>query len=145
VPPGEAEAFDVCLAPPGQDAPAPYVAAPLDDVLAAVRAQPLAAAALATLLRDPRSATWAGLAAEPPVDALLLGSAGVGAWLAGRGDRTPAPSPGPLLVRRRGATATLTLDRPEVHNALDTAMRDALVEALRGLAGDPAVARIELR
>lgn len=145
VTPDVAGAFDVCLARPGRDAPAPFVPAPLDDVLDAVRTQPLAATALAALLRDPRPSTWAGLAAESAVYALLLGSAGFGAWLAGRGERPPAPSPHPVAVSRRDATATLTLDRPEVHNALDTAMRDALVEALRVVAGDPSVARIELR
>jgi enoyl-CoA hydratase/carnithine racemase len=40
---------------------------------------------------------------------------------------------------------TIVLDRPRVRNALDSAMRDALVEALAVAAHDPSVAVVHLR
>jgi 2-(1,2-epoxy-1,2-dihydrophenyl)acetyl-CoA isomerase len=45
----------------------------------------------------------------------------------------------PLLLTRTGATATLTLNRPESLNALDVAMIDALVEQTAILAKDASV------
>jgi enoyl-CoA hydratase/carnithine racemase len=41
-----------------------------------------------------------------------------------------------LRVDREGRVAVLTLNRPEARNALSTELVDALVEALRSLAGD---------
>jgi 2-(1,2-epoxy-1,2-dihydrophenyl)acetyl-CoA isomerase len=49
-----------------------------------------------------------------------------------------------LQVRRDGAAAWLTLDRPEALNALDGATKDALVAALREAADDPAVRAVAL-
>jgi len=44
-----------------------------------------------------------------------------------------------LRADRAGATLTLTLDRPEVHNALDYRTRDALVAALTAASADLSV------
>jgi enoyl-CoA hydratase len=44
-----------------------------------------------------------------------------------------------LLVEKRDAVATLTLNRPEAMNALSHELRRALAEAFRALAHDPAV------
>jgi enoyl-CoA hydratase/carnithine racemase len=41
-----------------------------------------------------------------------------------------------LIVERRGPVATITLNRPEVRNALDIAMRQELVAALDEIEGD---------
>ncbi|GIJ48539.1 enoyl-CoA hydratase [Virgisporangium aliadipatigenens] len=43
----------------------------------------------------------------------------------------------PLLVDRDGAVVTLTLNRPDALNSLDTALKVALLEALRELRTDP--------
>ncbi len=45
----------------------------------------------------------------------------------------------PIDLQRRGSSAWLTLNRPEVHNAFDAGLIAALVEALDALAGDDAV------
>lgn len=44
-----------------------------------------------------------------------------------------------ILVVRRGPTAILTFDRPEVFNAWNAAMREEIVAALKELDGDPEV------
>lgn len=49
-----------------------------------------------------------------------------------------------LLVERRGPALRLTLNRPERHNALDLAMTQALVGALREASDDPAVRAVVL-
>ena len=48
-------------------------------------------------------------------------------------------TPGPVLLDRSGPIATITLNRPDRLNALDTALCDALVDALRAVVADPAV------
>ena len=48
-------------------------------------------------------------------------------------------SPAPLRLERDGAVAVLTLDRPDVLNAIDEALTDALGAAVRDVAIDPAV------
>ena len=48
--------------------------------------------------------------------------------------------PPPLvLVERRGPVAVATLNRPEKHNAMSLAMKDALIRALDDLDADPSV------
>ncbi len=49
-----------------------------------------------------------------------------------------------VLVERRGPVARVTLNRPDKHNAMSLAMKDAIVEALEGLEADPAVRIIVL-
>ncbi len=44
-----------------------------------------------------------------------------------------------VLVDRRGPVAVVTLNRPEKHNAMSLALKDALVRAVRDLDADPAV------
>jgi enoyl-CoA hydratase/carnithine racemase len=48
-------------------------------------------------------------------------------------------------VERRGGTLEITLARPERLNALDTQMRDELVDALALAAADGDITRVELR
>lgn len=55
------------------------------------------------------------------------------------GDATPG-----LRAERAGAVLTLTLDRPEVHNALDWRTREALVAALAEASADLAVRAVLL-
>ncbi|GAB92627.1 enoyl-CoA hydratase/isomerase family protein [Gordonia rhizosphera] len=65
----------------------------------------------------------------------LQGGTEFGGWLDERRHLgrplPPAPPADPVLVERRGDTLHVTLNRPERRNAYGTALRDALVEALR--------------
>src|SRR5262249_4128839 len=51
----------------------------------------------------------------------------------------------PVVVQRDGDHLELTLNRPHVRNALDRAMRDALLEGFAIPTADPTVTSIDLR
>lgn len=51
----------------------------------------------------------------------------------------PQPASSPVQVRRTGAVATVVLDRAEAMNSLDVATKEALLRALREVAGDESV------
>jgi enoyl-CoA hydratase/carnithine racemase len=113
-------------------------------VAAAVRATPIAAAALAQLLRhgDARSIE-AGLVAESLAYSTLQAGPEFRAWLATH----PAPVPraeagAPLRARREGASLHLGLDRPAKRNAYSAALRDALVEVLQLALQDDSIERV---
>jgi enoyl-CoA hydratase/carnithine racemase len=68
------------------------------------------------------------------------------AWLAAR----PPPRPASLgeaavLVEREGAALCVTLNRPAVRNAFNTAMRDGLVGAFQVALADPSIEEVHLR
>lgn len=128
---------------PRQVVPVASVSDAADQVDAAVRAAPRAAVTLGRLLRSTAVLPVAdALAAESAAYSMLLAAPEFGAWLARRG--APRPSrPGRVTLARDGDVVTVTVDRPERRNAIDTATRDALVDALALLA-DPAVL-VELR
>ncbi len=146
VPADVAAAFDVCLTDAARP-PRPWVQAPVAALADAVRAQPLAALALVALLRAGDGLdVWSGLAAESAAYAALLGSAAFQAWRAGVPPRRRSPPAGPpVLVDRAGARLSITLNRPEVHNAVDSALRDALVAALQLADADPSITAVDLR
>jgi enoyl-CoA hydratase/carnithine racemase len=50
-----------------------------------------------------------------------------------------------VLVERRDALLVLTLNRPHVRNAVDTALRDALADGLALACADPSITAVELR
>jgi 2-(1,2-epoxy-1,2-dihydrophenyl)acetyl-CoA isomerase len=52
--------------------------------------------------------------------------------------------PAPCRVDRDGAVATVVLDRPEHRNALDLALKEALLDALEDVARDPEVRAVVL-
>jgi enoyl-CoA hydratase/carnithine racemase len=82
---------------------------------------------------------------ESATYSMLLGSAPFAEWLANRGPSRPKPvERPPVRVERLDDVLRVTLDRPEARNAIDSAMRDQLVEALRLAVADPRVA-VELR
>ena len=127
-------------------------AAALARLAAGVAAAPQAAVTLVQVLRlgEGRSLDDA-LVAESLAYAMLQAGPAFGAWLA---SRPPPARPGgglgaggrpPVTLARDGDLLRITLDRPEVRNALDVTMRDALVEAFDLAARDPAIARVELR
>jgi enoyl-CoA hydratase/carnithine racemase len=100
-----------------------------------------AAAVCRQLLRAaPHADTEAGLLAESLAYGLLQSGPEFARWLEERGAvDPPGPAADPLVLEREGDQLTITLNRPEVHNALDVAMRDALVAALELVAVDPAL------
>jgi hypothetical protein len=130
------DAVDVCAATDAE-------AAAIEET---TRRQPVAAVSLVTLLRIGESLdVWSALVAESATYALLLASRGYQQWLAHRPASTRKPSEGPpVVVERDGDVLKITLNRPEARNAIDTATRDALVEALRLAAADERL-RVELR
>jgi enoyl-CoA hydratase/carnithine racemase len=110
-----------------------------DDVAAAVERNPHASAACVRLLTDPPPSIEDGLVGESLAYAELQAGPEFARWLDERGAATPAPSPEPVLLERDGDHLTITLNRPEAHNAVDVALRDALVEALGLVDADPAL------
>lgn len=123
--------FDVAAQPAGTE----HLAGP-EELVAAVLARPEAATALVRLVRvarrsDPETALWA----ESVTYGLLQSGDEFAAWRSSAPAATPGPA-GRVDVAATSAGATVTLVRPERHNALDVSLRDALVDALRGLALD---------
>ena len=121
--------------------------AQVDAVVDAVKASPLAATALAVLLRGaPHRRIDAGLGAESAVYSTLQAGPESAAWRASRTPRRRDSAEGdPVRVERDGDVLTITLDRPHVRNALSTAMRDQLVEAFDLVAVDPSMVEVHLR
>ncbi len=119
----------------------------VDDLLAAVRARPRAASALALVQRDAdRRGLHAGLVAESAAYSMLLAGGEFRAWLAERAPHHHAPSRAdPVLVERTGDDLTITLHRPEVHNAADAALLAAWADALDVALADPSIAHVTVR
>jgi enoyl-CoA hydratase/carnithine racemase len=102
-------------------------------------AAPEVSLTLALLVREPRVDTTTGLAAESAAYSMLQASPRFDAWLEAQG---PLFEPMDtlhrrVLVERRGSVAFVSLTRARRHNALDPAMRDALVDALEPLRYEP--------
>jgi enoyl-CoA hydratase/carnithine racemase len=117
----------------------------LDVVAATVESFPVASCALAGLLRGAaQRSTDAGLTAESAVYSALQAGPEFAAWLAARPRRDRPPEGDPVVVERRGDTLHVTLDRPHVRNALNTAMRDQLVDALTLPAVDGTITAVHL-
>ena len=118
----------------------------LEAVTTAVGANPLAATALALLLRhgEGRSVA-AGLVAESAVYSMLQGGPEFAAWRASRPRREVPPEGGPaVLVGRDGARLEVRLNRPGRRNALNTRMREEWLEALAVPALDDTASEVHL-
>ena len=117
-----------------------------DEVLATAALAPVASSALATLLRDAeRRPTSAGLVAESAVYSTLLAGPEFAAWRRSTPVRPRPPGAGQAVrLERSGDVLQVTLDRPEVRNALGVELRDDLLAALAVAQADPAVT-VELR
>jgi enoyl-CoA hydratase/carnithine racemase len=120
-------------------------------VAATVAAHPTAALTLVELLRcAPGTTTAAGLLAESASYGVLQAGHEFAQWTQQRAARPPRPAPvvptdgDPVLARRVGDELRLTLHRPSRRNALDAAMRDALVEQLQLAIVDRSITRIVL-
>ena len=116
------------------------------SIAESVGRHPLAAAALVRLLRGREGRSLeAGLVAESASYSALQAGPELAAWLASRAPRPRAQEGAPVRVERDGDHLHITLTRPHVRNALDTTMRDALVEAFLLPALDPSIAEVHLR
>jgi enoyl-CoA hydratase len=136
--PAGADLVDVVLPAEGDD---------LDATIGAVAANPLAAVALALVLRGSEARPVAeGLQLESAVYATLQAGPEFAAWRATHPVHPPRPEEGPAVaVRRDGDRLELVLNRPGVRNALDARMRDELVAGLAIAAGDATVAEVRVR
>lgn len=126
------------------------VLGPDDEVLAGIEAtvgaHPMAGTALARLLRGAEDRSIEeGLLVESATYSALQAGPEFLTWLAGHRRRERVPEPDPVLLERRGAELTITLNRPAVRNALNIAMRDGLLDALEIPATDPGVTDVHLR
>ncbi|MCX6510146.1 MAG: enoyl-CoA hydratase/isomerase family protein [Actinobacteria bacterium] len=145
--------LDVALCS-GDDASAPWVSCgnsldkTLSELISAIEASPDASVALGQLLRvGERSSASEAVIAESWVYSLLQGGDTHSRWLDARSTRTarPRPDSSVVLVERNDNVLSITLDRPEVHNAYGTRMRDELVEAFRLVGADPTIVNVVLR
>ncbi len=123
----------------------------LPAVLAGVRAHPQAATALVLLLRGRPGAgplstedIGRGLIAESATYSMLQGGPEFAAWRASRPPRAVKKAGSTVRVERVDRHLRITLDRPEARNALNSAMRDELVEALSVAILDRDIERVTL-
>lgn len=113
---------------------------------ATVNDHPRACIALGQLVRQTALLpTGPGLAAEAAVYSMLLGGPEFGRWLAERTTpRSPAVAAEDVRLTRTDHVLTVTLDRPERHNALSFALREQLYDALELAVLDETITRVEL-
>jgi enoyl-CoA hydratase/carnithine racemase len=138
--------FDVLLTS-RPDPPRPWVCASLDGLHEAVDAAPAAAATLAHVLRaSERASVEAGVVVESLAYSMLQHGERFETWLADRG-RPPSTRDDaePVALERAGDALTVRLQRPDVHNAMNAPMRDALCEAFELVSGDDTIVRVDLR
>jgi enoyl-CoA hydratase/carnithine racemase len=116
-------------------------AARADEVVRAVDRNPIAATALAMLLRGGARRTVAeGLVAESSTYSLLQAGPEHRAWLATLARKPREPDDrSPVRVQLQGRQLHITLDRPHKRNAYNAATRDALLEALAIASSDPSI------
>jgi enoyl-CoA hydratase/carnithine racemase len=88
-----------------------------------------------------------GVVAESFVYSTLQAGAEFHAWLEARNLPTERPPDDgdPVLVSRHGPDLDIELHRPSVRNALNAAMRDALIDAFTLVEVDRTIARARLR
>ena len=118
----------------------------LDAVIERVRAAPLAAATLVTLLRAvPSVSAEHGLALESAAYSTLQAGPEFAAWRMAN-QPNPVLDEGPtVLVERDHGRLTVTLHRPNRHNAISTRLRDELSAALHLAEVDDSITSIVLR
>jgi Enoyl-CoA hydratase/isomerase len=128
---------DVMATPHGDD---------LAAIEATVAANPLASSGLTTLLRGSATRSVAeGLQLESAVYSSLQAGPEFATWRAANPPRSRSTSEERVRVERRGDALHITLTRADVRNALDTAMRDQLVEAFELARIDDSIVEVHLR
>jgi Enoyl-CoA hydratase/isomerase len=136
----DASAPPTCIATPN-------VVTAADALVTTIDHAPVAATVLAGLLsRTTSTSVPEGLVAESAAYSMLLASAEFANW---RAHNPARPDPGPTgpaaLLARDGTDLTITLDRPERHNAFSRWVRDAVCEGLDLALADPTISRVTLR
>ncbi|MGH8998526.1 MAG: enoyl-CoA hydratase/isomerase family protein [Acidimicrobiia bacterium] len=132
--PGITRLFDVVVDDPG-------------PVVETVERCPLASVTLALVLRATTQLDVpSGLAAESAAYSTVQAGPEFRRWRASRPARHPVPDNRPAVLVDRGGDSVLalTLNRPHVHNAFSTSMRDGLAEGLLLAASDSSVERVML-
>lgn len=112
----------------------------VEAIAATVAAAPLASLTLVGLLELTSAASVAdGLVAESLAYSMLLAGSGFRSWRE-RTPRGPAvEDDDPVLLARTGDLLTITLNRPQRHNAFGRAVRDGLLTGLEIAAADPQI------
>lgn len=140
VPARLAEAVDLVLAPDALDRYTVAVRDPVAELGAleqAIAASPRAALALTWLLRGVRLDVPDALVAESATYSMLLAGPDFASWLRRRGPARPGEAGERVRVTRAGDLLDVVLARPARRNAVDAAMRTALLEALSIAGYDP--------
>jgi enoyl-CoA hydratase/carnithine racemase len=146
------EGFDILLST-APKATSPWiqcadVAATAADLVDHVLRAPLAAVSLVQILRLGSSLSVIdAVVAESFVYSMLQSGPTYRDWLASRHTTASPdqdPDPDPVLVRRKGSHMEIQLNRPRVRNALNAAMRDALLAALQIVLLDTSIRSVQL-
>ena len=120
--------------------------ASVDDIVAVVEQNPIAAITLVLCLREGSPSLGRALVAESAAYSVLQAGAEFEEWRANRPKRENRPEPVPAVkVVRQGHRLELVLNRPHVRNALNRALRDGLLEGLALAAADPSLTEVVLR
>jgi len=118
----------------------------LDQLATAIERSPQAAATVVQLLRATEGlAPLHALTLESFAYAMLQGGAEHERWLASRQPSTAPHPPGTVHVSRRVDRLNVVLDRPEMLNAIDRGMRDALFDAFSLAAIDEEITTVRVR
>jgi hypothetical protein len=118
----------------------------VDEIVAAIRATPLAATTLVTLLRAlPSVSVEHGLALESAAYSTLQAGPEFRAWRDGTPAQPADDTEPTVIATRRGPELTVSLHRPHRHNAISSRLRDDLSEALRIAEVDHSITSVVLR
>jgi len=145
--------FDVLVSDAAQPGPGWVVSQDLGSLVVGlserVVASPLAALALVQLLRmGPGLSLHDAVVAESFVYSMLQAGPEFGRWLSVRSPAEPPPTDAgadPVAVSRTGSALQIELNRPQVHNALNAAMRDGLLSALHVAMADESIETVTIR
>lgn len=114
-------------------------------VRATVRANPIASVALCMVLRGGVGRSIDdGLLVESATYSALQAGPEFARWRASRPTRARREEGAPVALARAGDRLDVVLERPHVHNALNTPMRDELVQAFHLVALDDSITEVHL-
>jgi enoyl-CoA hydratase/carnithine racemase len=135
------------LAAPWCDVVVPVGGDALEKIVARVESTPLAATALAVLLRGAEGRSLEeGLLVESACYSTLQAGPEFARWRESRPPRRHDPTAGEVVrIVRSGSELEIVLDRPDVRNALDARLRDGLLDALSIAVADPDISTVHLR